>query len=65
MFFSASRIDKYVINEDNDKLIQILHEDLVHEVHEVGWGVGRSKRYHSELVLTIASYDVVLGTSSD
>jgi hypothetical protein len=36
MLFGASRIDKYVVNEDNDKLIQFLHEDFVHEVHEVG-----------------------------
>jgi hypothetical protein len=40
MFFSTSSIDKYVVNEDNDKLIQFFHEDLVHEVHEVNRGNG-------------------------
>jgi hypothetical protein len=61
MLFSTSRIDKYVINQDNDKLIQFFHEDLVHEVHEVSRGIGESKRNHSELVLTIASYEHHLG----
>jgi hypothetical protein len=40
MFFYTSGVDKDVIDEDNDKLIQLLHEHLVHEVHEVGGGIG-------------------------
>jgi hypothetical protein len=36
MFFGASRIDKDVIDEDGNKFIQLLHEHLVHKVHEIG-----------------------------
>ena len=32
--------DEYVVDEDDDKLVQVFHEDFVHEVHEVGWGIG-------------------------
>jgi hypothetical protein len=33
-------INKDVIDEDNDKLIQKLHEYLIHEIHEIGGGIG-------------------------
>jgi len=36
MFFYSGRIDKNVINEYHHKLIQLLHEHLVHHIHEVG-----------------------------
>jgi hypothetical protein len=61
MLFSASRIDKYVIEVDNDKLIQFFQEDLVHEFHEIDWGISQSKWHNSELVLTIASHEHRLG----
>jgi hypothetical protein len=32
-------IDKNVIDEDNGKLIQKLHEYLIHEIHEIGGGI--------------------------
>jgi hypothetical protein len=35
MFFHSLRIYKNVINEYSDKLVQLRHEDRVHEVHEV------------------------------
>jgi hypothetical protein len=36
ILFGASRIDKDAIDKDNDKLIQLFHKHLVHEVHEIG-----------------------------
>jgi hypothetical protein len=30
-------INQNVIIEYNNKLIEILHEHLVHQIHEVGW----------------------------
>jgi hypothetical protein len=35
MFFHTLRIYKDVINEHHDKLGQLQHENIVHEVHEV------------------------------
>ena len=34
MLFLTFRVDENVVNEDYDKLIQLLHEYFVHEVHE-------------------------------
>jgi hypothetical protein len=36
MLFSAFRVDQYVVYEDHDKPIQLLHEHLIHESHEKG-----------------------------
>jgi hypothetical protein len=43
MLFFTSLVDQYVIDEHHDKLVQILHEDLVHHVHKVGWCISQSK----------------------
>jgi hypothetical protein len=34
MMFSTLEVDKDVVNEDYDKLIQLLHKYLIHEVHK-------------------------------
>jgi hypothetical protein len=53
MLFSTLRKDQDVINEDHDKLVQLLHENQVHQVHEVSGGVGQTKRHHQILIKTI------------
>jgi hypothetical protein len=40
MLFPTLRKDQDVINEDHNKLIQLFHENRVHQVHEVSRGVG-------------------------
>ena len=40
VLFLRLREHKNVINEDNNKLVQILHKDFIHEIHEVSWGIG-------------------------
>jgi hypothetical protein len=35
MFFPTLRIYKNVINENNDKFVQLWHEVRVHEIHEM------------------------------
>ena len=61
MFFYSGQIDKNVIDEYHHKLIQLLHEHLVHHVHEVGGGIGESKRHNGELILPIPSDKGCLG----
>jgi hypothetical protein len=39
MVLAILGIDKDVVDEDYDKLIQFFHEYLIHEVHEKGGGV--------------------------
>jgi hypothetical protein len=53
MFFFAHEVDQYVINEYPDKLVQLLHKDLVHQIYKVGWSISQSKRQHCILVQTI------------
>jgi hypothetical protein len=46
MLFLTLRKDQDVINEDHDKLVQLFHENHVHQVHEVSGGVGQTKGHH-------------------
>jgi hypothetical protein len=55
MLFLTLRKDQDVINEDHGKLVQLLHKNQVHQVHEVSGGIGQSKRHHQILVKTISS----------
>jgi hypothetical protein len=52
LFFILS-VDQYIIDEHYDKLVQILHKDLVHQIHKVGWGFSQSKIHYRILVQTI------------
>jgi len=39
MFFFIFGIDKNVVNENHDKIIQLRHEYRVHEIHEMSRGI--------------------------
>ncbi|MFS7981234.1 hypothetical protein Hanom_Chr10g00948541 [Helianthus anomalus] len=39
-------INENVINEDNDKIVQIGLANAIHEVHECGRCVSKTKRHH-------------------
>jgi hypothetical protein len=43
MLFLTLGIDQDVVNEDNDKLIQLRHEYKVHQVHKICRSIGESK----------------------
>jgi hypothetical protein len=53
VFFFTLGVKQYVIDEHHDKLVRILHKDLVHHIHIVGWGFCQSKIHHRILVQTI------------
>jgi hypothetical protein len=61
VFFHSLRIYKNVINEYHDKLVQLWHEDIVHEIHEVCWRICQSKRHHKILIETISYSESHLG----
>jgi hypothetical protein len=50
MLFFTLGIDQDVINEDNDKLVQLRHEYGVHRVHEMCRSIGEPKRYNQILI---------------
>jgi hypothetical protein len=54
MFFLTFRKDQDIINEDHDKLVQFLHENRIHQVHEVSGGVGQTKGHHHILIEIIS-----------
>jgi hypothetical protein len=43
MIFRILGVDQNVINEDHNKFVEFLHEDRVHEIHEICWGIGKTK----------------------
>ena len=55
MFFIAFREDENVIDEDDYKLVQILHEYGIHEFHEGGGCIGQTNGHDRVLVRSIAS----------
>jgi hypothetical protein len=54
MFFLYPSEYKDIINEDHYELIQIFHEHLIHEVHEVGGCIGQSERHNYVLIQSIS-----------
>jgi hypothetical protein len=54
MLFLTFRKDQDVVYEDHDKLVQLFHENSVHQVHEVSGGVGQTKRHHQILIKTVS-----------
>jgi hypothetical protein len=53
MLFFTFGIDQDVVNEDNDKLMQLRHEYEVHQAHEMCGSIGESKRHNQVLVQSI------------
>lgn len=53
VFFETIGVYKNAIDKYNDKLIQILVESSVHEVHKSSWHIGESKRHDREIVVAI------------
>jgi hypothetical protein len=43
MMFLTLRKDQDVINEEYDKLVQLFHENRVHQVHEVSGALVKPK----------------------
>ena len=53
MFFLILKINKNVIKENKNKLVQILVEDTIHKAHKHSWCIGETKWYHYKLIVTI------------
>jgi hypothetical protein len=53
MLFFTLGIDQDVVNEDNDKLVQLQHEYGVHQVHEICRSIGEFKQHNQVLVQSV------------
>jgi hypothetical protein len=49
VLFLSLGIDQDVINKHHHKLVEELHEHLVHEIHKIGWGIGQAKGHYGVL----------------
>jgi hypothetical protein len=55
MLFFILGVDQDVINKDHDKLVQLLHEYGVHQVHEMCRSIVESKQYNQIFIQPIPS----------
>jgi hypothetical protein len=53
IFFFCLAENHNVIDENHKKPIQVLHKHLIHEIHEIGWGIRKSEGHHSILIESI------------
>jgi hypothetical protein len=53
MLFFTLGIDQDVVNEDNDKLVQLRHEYRAHQEHEMCRSTGEPKRHNQILIQLI------------
>ena len=52
-FFLILRINKNVIKENKNKLVQIFVEDTIHKAHKCSWCICETKGYHYKLIMSI------------
>ena len=50
MLFLILGIDKNVVDEHYDEFVKFGHEYRIHEIHEVGRGIGESKGHDQEFI---------------
>ena len=50
MIFDYLLIYQNVIQEDNNEVVQVVGKYVIHQVHELCWGIRDSKRNDEELI---------------
>jgi hypothetical protein len=53
MLFFCLGVNQNIVNEDHNKVIQVLHQHRIHEIHEIGGGIRKSEGHHGILVESI------------
>jgi hypothetical protein len=61
MVSKRGAINKYVVEENQDKAAEEGLKDIVHESLEGRWGVGKPKGHHEKLVMALISAEGSLG----
>ena len=61
MLFFGLGVDKDIINEDNHELVEVIHEDLVHEIHEISRGIGQAKGHNGAFKQSVSGGEGGLG----
>jgi hypothetical protein len=55
MLFLTLGKDQDDVNEDHNKLVQLFHENRVHQVHEVSGDIGQTKGHYQILIEVVLS----------
>ena len=55
MLFLTSGVDKYIIDKDDDELIQVSSAYSIHQLHENYRRIGQSEWHHHELIVSVTS----------
>jgi hypothetical protein len=63
LFFFGLGVYEDIINKNDDKLVKILQEHLIHVTHEIGGGICQYKGHHGVLVQSVTGGEAVLGMS--
>ena len=53
VFFFSLAIDQYVIKIYNDTFVKQRSENIIHQCHKCGWGIGKSKGENTEFKVSI------------
>jgi hypothetical protein len=61
MLFFGLGVYQDVIDEHHYKLVEDLHEYLIHEVHEIGRGIGQAEGHYGVLKQAVMSSEGDLG----
>ena len=61
MLFFSLGVDKDIINEDNHELVEVLHEYLIHEIHEISRGIGQTKGHNGVFKQSVSGGEGGLG----
>jgi hypothetical protein len=61
MFLFCFRVYKDIVNEDHNELVQIFHKYVIHEIHEIGRGIHKSKGHYGLLIQSISGVEHCLG----
>ena len=57
MIFLGLGINENIINKDDHKDIKFLHEDAIHQIHEISRCIGEAEGHDSEFIKTISISD--------
>ena len=61
MLFFGLGVNEDIIDENYDELVEVVHENFIHEVHEVGGGIGQSKGHYCVLKQSVTGGECSLG----
>jgi hypothetical protein len=63
MVFFCLGVNQNVIDENHNKLIHVFHKHLIHEIHEIRWGICKPEGHHGIPIESIPGRNALLGVS--